>query len=174
MGETIHEPSREEGGFTRSAPIARSLAGWGSALLEVVGYDELCAPGDIDDLALATEDTIAPIAPAVTHVLHPQELSIADQVAAVRHAHLIAGSAGSAMYLGAFARRGARKLIISPRNLTFRDDQLISHLRGEQLAYFLCAPGDPHVNPRKADFQVELEHLDIAIDRWIAAGESQS
>jgi hypothetical protein len=107
-------------------------------------------------------------------VLHPQELSIADQVAAVRHARLIAGSAGSAMYLSAFARRGARKLIISPRNLTFRDDQLISHLRGERLAYFLCAPGDPHINPRKADYQVDLEHLDSAIDRWIAADEDQS
>ncbi len=106
-------------------------------------------------------------------VLHPQELSIADQVAAVRHARLIAGSAGSAMYLSAFARRGARKLIISPRNFTFRDDQLISHLRGGQLAYFLCTPGDSYINPRKADYQVDLERLDSAIDRWIAADEDQ-
>jgi hypothetical protein len=37
--------------------------------IEVVGYDELCVPGDLDDLALATEDTIAHVAPAATH--HP-------------------------------------------------------------------------------------------------------
>jgi capsular polysaccharide biosynthesis protein len=108
-------------------------------------------------------------------VLHPQELSIADQVAAIRHARLVAGSAGSAgsaMYLSAFTRRGARKLVISPRNLTFRDDQIIAHLRGGQLAYFLCAAGDPDVNPRKADYHVGLRHLDTAIDRWIAADDS--
>jgi hypothetical protein len=35
-------------------------------------------------------------------VLHPQELSIAEQIATIRHARLIAGSAGSAMYLSAF------------------------------------------------------------------------
>jgi capsular polysaccharide biosynthesis protein len=63
-------------------------------------------------------------------VLHTQELGIADQVASVRHARLIAGSAGSAMYSSAFARPGARKLILSPRHFTFRDGQLISHLRG--------------------------------------------
>jgi capsular polysaccharide biosynthesis protein len=106
-------------------------------------------------------------------VLHPQELSIADQVAAVRGARLIAGGAGSAMYLSAFTRHGARKLVIAPRNLAFRDDQLVSHLRGGQLAYCMCAAGDPNVNPRKADYRVELEQLDIAIDRWIAAADDQ-
>jgi capsular polysaccharide biosynthesis protein len=102
-------------------------------------------------------------------VLHPQELGIAEQVAAIRHAELIAGSAGSAMYLSAFARRGARKLIVSPRNFTFRDDQLISHLRGEQLAYVLCvqAAGDGH--PRAVDYHVAPDVLDAALERWIAA-----
>jgi hypothetical protein len=104
-------------------------------------------------------------------VLHPQELSVADQVAAVRHARLIAGSAGSAMYLSAFARPGARRLIISPRNFTFRDDQLISHLRGGQLAYVLCPKGTSHEHPRRADYHVALDILGTAIDRWIAAGD---
>jgi hypothetical protein len=104
-------------------------------------------------------------------VLHPQELGIAEQVAAVRHASLIAGSAGSAMYLSAFARPGARRLIISPRNFTFRDDQLISHLREGQLAYILCPRGARHVHPRRADYHVDLEILDTALDHWVAAGE---
>jgi capsular polysaccharide biosynthesis protein len=103
-------------------------------------------------------------------VLHPQELSIADQIASIRHARLIAGSAGSAMYLSAFARQGAQKLVISPRNFTFRDDQLISYVRGEQIAYVLCAtaPDQENKNPRMADYRVALDVLDTAIDRWIA------
>jgi capsular polysaccharide biosynthesis protein len=100
-------------------------------------------------------------------VLHPQELDIAEQVASIRHARLIAGSAGSAMYLSAFARRGARKLIISPRNFTFRDDQLISYLRGEEITYIICTQESNHGNPRMADYEVDMNALDAAIDQWI-------
>jgi capsular polysaccharide biosynthesis protein len=100
-------------------------------------------------------------------VLHPQELSIAEQVAAIRHARLIAGNAGSGMHLSAFARRGARKLIISPRYFTLRDDQLISNLRGEQIAYILCSQDAAVENPRMADYQVDLDVLDQALDQWI-------
>jgi capsular polysaccharide biosynthesis protein len=101
-------------------------------------------------------------------VLHPQELTIAEQLAAVRHARLLAGSAGSAMCLGAFAHRGARKLIISPRNFTFRDDQLISHLRGEPVGYVLCTPRAGEAIARKADYEVELGLLDAALQEWLA------
>jgi capsular polysaccharide biosynthesis protein len=104
-------------------------------------------------------------------VFHPQELSIAEQVAAIRHARLIAGSAGSAMCLSAFARPGASKLIISPRNFTFRDDQLISHLRGEPLCYVLCTPRTHEPIARKADYEVEMGVLDAALDRWIGGSQ---
>jgi len=99
-------------------------------------------------------------------VVHSQELSIAEQIAAVRHARLIAGSAGSAMYLSAFARRGARKLIVSPRHFTFRDDQLISYVRGETVAYVLCPQDAGLENPRAADYRVDLDVLDGALERW--------
>jgi capsular polysaccharide biosynthesis protein len=104
-------------------------------------------------------------------ILHPQELPIAEQVAALRHAELIAGSAGSAMYLSAFAPPGARRLIVTPRNFTFRDDQLIAHLRGGELAYVLCeqAAGETG-HPREADYSVAPYVLDAALDRWIAPG----
>jgi len=101
-------------------------------------------------------------------VLHPQELGIAEQVAAIRHARLIAGSAGSAMYLSAFARQGARKLIVSPRDFAFRDDQLISHLRGGQLAYVLCARDANGGHPRDGDYRVAPTVLADALRRWVA------
>jgi len=102
-------------------------------------------------------------------VVHPEELSIAEQVAVIRQAQLIAGSAGSAMYLSAFARRGARKLIISPRHFTFRDDQLISYVRGEPIAYVLCPQGSRLQNPRTADYRVAANVLEAALEQWIAS-----
>ena len=99
-------------------------------------------------------------------VLHPQELPIAEQVAAVRHARLIAGSAGSAMYLSAFARRGTRKLIVSPRNFAFRDDQLISYLCGGQLAYILCPQEADEGHPRDTDYRIAPDILEAALEHW--------
>jgi capsular polysaccharide biosynthesis protein len=100
-------------------------------------------------------------------VLHPQELPIAEQVAAVRRARLIAGSAGSAMYLSAFAHRGTRKLIVSPRSFSFRDDQLISHLCDAQLAYVLCAQDVDEGHPRDADYRIAPDILEAALERWL-------
>jgi capsular polysaccharide biosynthesis protein len=100
-------------------------------------------------------------------VLHPHELNIADQIAAVRHARLIAGSAGSAMYLSAFARQGTRKLIVSPRYFAFRDDQLISHLRDQQLAYVMCERDADPEDARMANYHIALDILNATLDRWI-------
>ncbi|MCW2812800.1 MAG: glycosyltransferase family 61 protein [Nocardioides sp.] len=44
------------------------------------------------------------------HVAHPQTLSIAEQVALVRGAAVLAGSSGSALHLSAFAQPGTRVL----------------------------------------------------------------
>jgi capsular polysaccharide biosynthesis protein len=101
-------------------------------------------------------------------VLHPQELSVAEQVATIRHARLIAGSAGSAMYLSAFAREGARKLIVAPRDFAFRDDQVISFLRGGELAYVLCDRGADGGHPRDGAYRVAPAVLADALDRWAA------
>lgn len=100
-------------------------------------------------------------------VLHPQELPIAEQVAAVRQAGLIAGSAGSAMYLSAFAHRRARKLIVSPRNFSFRDDQIIAYLCGGQLAYVLCPQGAGEGHPREMDYRVAADVLEDALECWL-------
>jgi capsular polysaccharide biosynthesis protein len=107
-------------------------------------------------------------------VLHPQELSIREQVAAVRDARLIAGSAGSGMHLSAFARQGARTLIISPRNFTLRDDQLIAHLRRGSIAYVLCAEETGHQSARMADYWVDVDVLEDAIGDCLGAAHPAS
>jgi capsular polysaccharide biosynthesis protein len=99
-------------------------------------------------------------------VIHPHELSVSEQIGSVRHARMLAGSAGSAMYLAAFAKPGVHKMIISPHCFAFRDDQLISHLRDESLTYFLCSQEREPENPRMTDYEVALDTLELAIDRW--------
>jgi hypothetical protein len=100
-------------------------------------------------------------------VLHPQALSVTDQVAIIRDARLIAGGVGSAMYTSAFARPGASTLIIAPRYFAFRDDQLIAHLRGHRLAYVMCERGSNPREPRLADYAVDLDVLDAALGHWV-------
>jgi hypothetical protein len=71
------------------------------------------------------------------------------------------------MYLSAFARPGVNKLVIAPLIFAFRDDQLISHVRGDAFSYFLCQPGsDTSKGPRKTVYHVALERLDEAIAQW--------
>lgn len=102
-------------------------------------------------------------------IVHPETLDIGEQVAIARGAEYLAGSAGSAMYLGAFQRRGARKLIISPVGFSFNDDQLISHFRGTSLHYFMAPEfDDPTAPPRYANYSVDGGPLANAIDRWLA------
>jgi hypothetical protein len=101
-------------------------------------------------------------------IVHPQLISLAEQVTLVRNATHVAGAGGSGMYLAAFARGPVAKLVIAPRSYAFRDDQLISHLRGERLAFVLCPPGSDDVHPRAADFGVSLDVLGPAVDRWLA------
>ena len=48
-------------------------------------------------------------------VMRPEDLSIRDQIAAIRSADVIAGAAGSALHLSAFARSGTRVLEVGDK-----------------------------------------------------------
>lgn len=105
-------------------------------------------------------------------VVHPQEIPIGEQIALARSAEHLAGSAGSALYLGAFQRRGAHKLIISPLDFTMSDDHLISVFRGSTTHYFISdatATGDLQGMARLADYTVDMRRLSDAVDTWLAA-----
>lgn len=106
-------------------------------------------------------------------IVHTQKLPVARQVALARGAEHIAGSAGSAMYLGAFQPEETAKLIISPSTFCFRDDQLISHFRGGQLAYYMSHDIDAGdlVSARHADYSVDVPLVAEALDRWLTSGE---
>jgi capsular polysaccharide biosynthesis protein len=93
-------------------------------------------------------------------IVHPQDLSIADQVRLARGAECLAGSAGSAMYLGAFQRPRSVKVVLTPRHFTLIDDSLISHARNGTAAFWISDDEDPSERgPRYADYRVDCERL---------------
>ncbi len=76
----------------------------------------------------SNEDAIEAVVQAAGFtVLHPEELPIATQVAAVRGAEAIAGCDGSALHLAAFAKPGTQLLGIDSRVVT--NQFMVDHAR---------------------------------------------
>lgn len=98
--------------------------------------------------------------------MHPQRLSVTEQVAIARSAHVLAGSAGSAVYLGAFQPFGASEMVVSPRHYGFVDDLMISHLRHGELAYFFSADEELRhpAGARYQDHRVDVTRVAEAVE----------
>jgi capsular polysaccharide biosynthesis protein len=100
-------------------------------------------------------------------VVHSEQLPMSDQISIAAGARVLAGTAGSNMYLGAFQQPGTRRLIVCPRAFTPSDDALISRVVGTDLTYVF---GDaverkaPPVPARYQDFEVDLAAVDAAIE----------
>lgn len=119
-----------------------------------------------DNRSLVNEHAVeALFARAGFEVLHPQELSISEQVARASAAPVVAGSAGSAMYLGAFQAPRQRRLVLTPSSFAFRDDHVIAdRLLGS--AAFAVTPDSgaaADVPPRLRDYEVDIAALAAAL-----------
>ena len=69
-------------------------------------------------------------------IVHPQELSVLQQVKIAHDAEVLAGCVGSQMYLAAFQKRGGRNIILAPENFFLPDDVLIAHAKDHDLSVF--------------------------------------
>ncbi|MDI6025353.1 rhamnan synthesis F family protein [Corticibacterium sp. UT-5YL-CI-8] len=61
-------------------------------------------------------------------VVAPETLTVEEQIEMAATSTHLAGPVGSQMYLGAFQKRGGKKLIIAPANFYAKDDLLISRV----------------------------------------------
>jgi len=59
-------------------------------------------------------------------IVCPETLSLEEQIRIAAESRCIAGPVGSQMYLAAFQKAGALKIVLAPRNFYAKDDQLIS------------------------------------------------
>lgn len=96
-------------------------------------------------------------------IIHPQTMPILDQIKMAAGADVVAGAAGSAMYLSAFQAVGARRIVLASRGFAFRDDELIARVRAGHLAYFVSdvpeGRSQPSGSPRSAIYNVDTDLL---------------
>jgi hypothetical protein len=97
-------------------------------------------------------------------IIHPQELSIFDQVKLFSEAKLIAGSGGSAMHNTLFSNEDCKVLIVSSIGWLVVADALICQKAG-QLGYVFGAPAQmpSDTHRTQADWIVDLAEVRIAI-----------
>jgi capsular polysaccharide biosynthesis protein len=94
--------------------------------------------------------------------MHPQELSIRDQVAAVRAAPLVVGCDGSALHLLAFARPGTKLLAIDSRMV--ENQVMLDVQRGLDSVHVLASTGGPTLRdePWSADLGLVEQAVRLA------------
>jgi hypothetical protein len=63
-------------------------------------------------------------------IIHPEEISLPDQVRLFSNAAVIVGPAGSGLYNAIFSRPGTRRLILAPPQFYSRNDMLLGALTG--------------------------------------------
>ena len=104
-------------------------------------------------------------------VVHPQELSIADQVGLFANAELIVGTSGSNMFNLAFQRRLRAALILVSPVLVHHTDVFFRYGHSSELAYFVGErarhhPGFQQMNVHSG-WTVELDAFTEAFDQWL-------
>lgn len=106
-------------------------------------------------------------------IIHPQTLTVREQVAIARSAKSLCGPVGSGMYLAAFQAPGASNFVVAPRDFALPDDRMLAHLTGADVAYYFGS-GERAGVERSASWGVDLDGLAAALDRWMAKPTSPS
>ncbi len=94
-------------------------------------------------------------------IVHPQELSAADQIQLVSHAEMIVGLGGSAMHNLVFARPSSKALFIVSRDWHAAIDQVVARADGQ----FGFVFGEPAAgqHPRTASWTVDFGVIEAAL-----------
>ena len=93
-------------------------------------------------------------------IVHPQELSIPDQIAILRNADVIAGCDGSALHMSAFARPGTKLLAIDAR--TVPNQFLVDQARELDALHVLAI--DAALPGRSASWRIQTMQVQVALD----------
>ncbi len=110
-------------------------------------------------------------------VIHPQELSIVEQLGLIANAELIAGPSGSNLFNLAFQRSLRSCLIIVSAALIHWSDVFLQAYHGNSIYYYIGSfdlgapgfrPGDVH-----APWRVDLPSFERAVDNWIAQSSNR-
>ncbi|WP_332694898.1 glycosyltransferase family 61 protein [Halalkalibacter lacteus] len=93
------------------------------------------------------------------HIIHPQELSLSNQINYFRNAKFIAGPSGSAMYNCVFEKKSVKKLILASETFFKMNDIFINTSTKGQLSYFIGKTIDANKPAVRAEWLVQLGKL---------------
>jgi hypothetical protein len=79
-------------------------------------------------------------------VVHPEDHPLAEQVAMVRRAEVVAGFAGSAMFHVALAGRSTHVVVVGSESYPAHNEYLMSAVVGHRLDVVACRPEVPRVD----------------------------
>ena len=94
-------------------------------------------------------------------IVAPEDSPLADQVARVRAAEVIAGFAGSAMFHIALAARPQHVVVITHEGYPAHNEYQLAALLGHRLDLAVCRPDVPRT---RAGYQRSAFHSDFAVD----------
>jgi capsular polysaccharide biosynthesis protein len=76
-------------------------------------------------------------------VIYPEDFPLPEQAAIFRHAEVVAGYAGSALFTLAFCETPKQVIMISSETYTARNEYMICSVLGHQLSVLWCKPEAP-------------------------------
>jgi capsular polysaccharide biosynthesis protein len=79
-------------------------------------------------------------------VIYPEDFPLPEQAAMFRHAEVVAGYAGSALFTLAFCETPKRVIMISSEAYRARNEYMIASVLGHQLDVLWCRPDAPRAN----------------------------
>lgn len=100
-------------------------------------------------------------------IIHPQELSIRNQVNLFRNARIIVGPSGSAMYNCVFQKKHTKKLILAPPKFLKISDVLINTSTKGQLNYFVGTTVDHNTPAIRADWLVNIDKFKKYLNEFL-------
>ena len=92
------------------------------------------------------EELVAEFTSAGFEVVHPEDHPLAEQVAMVRRAEVVAGFAGSAMFHVALAGRPTHVVVVGSESYPAHNEYLMSAVVGHRLDVVACQPEVPRVD----------------------------
>ncbi|MED4080644.1 DUF563 domain-containing protein [Halalkalibacterium halodurans] len=99
-------------------------------------------------------------------IIHPQELTIKEQINLFRHAQVIAGPLGSAMYNCVFQTKPTKKLLLTYEKFIKMSDLLINTSTNGLLYYFAGTEHKQNKSPSNTEWSINLNQLAAYLENF--------
>ena len=107
-------------------------------------------------------------------VIYPEDFSLPEQAAIFRHAEVVAGYAGSALFTLAFCETPKRVIMISSEAYRARNEYMIASVLGHQLDVLWCRPDAPRADKpakpgHKTAFTFDFAREGLFLEKTLAS-----